>query len=260
MQDQQVIDWVPLWAVFVGSVVIVLLSIRGGYQLARASRKRAAEDDAPVGSVISASLGLLAFMLAFTFSVAVARRDTRRELVLDDANAIGTTYLRADLIPEPHRSGVRALLTRYVDIRVDVVANPGQLQSAVEESKAIHGRLWAHAAALRDAALPNPDIASLFIESLNEVIDLHTKRMTIIHHRVPEVLWLFLGALTVLSMATVGYQFGRKGGYNWPINLALAMSFSVVILLIADLDRVSGGWLKVSQRPMVELQADLRAP
>lgn len=253
------IDRVPLWVIFLGSVAIVLLSIWGGLVIARRTRRDGqSDDDGPIGSVIGATLGLLAFMLAFTFGIAIARRDVKRDLLLDEVNSIGTTFLRSDLIPEPHRTDVRTLIGRYVDIRVNLGGDLERLKGAIEESKTIQRQLWIHAAALGDEALVNPDIAALFIESLNQMIDLQTKRVTVLNHRIPGVIWIVLGAITVLSMAAVGYQFGQKGRFNWAINLALAMSFSVVILLITDLDRVSSGWLRVSQQPMIELQADLR--
>jgi hypothetical protein len=264
----QLLERVPLWSVYVASVVIVMLSIRAGLLIAAVSRKRRPpEEDEPLGSVVGATLGLLAFMLAFTFGFAVARRDAKKELLIEDVTSIRTTYLRSDLIPEPHRSEVRKDLMRYVDLRVEVARDavelrehPEQLRHALDEMKAIHRRLWAHAAALRDAELANPDIAALFIDSLNETIDLQTKRIAVLYYRIPGIIWVVLGALTVLSMAAVGYQFGQKGRYNWAVNLALALSFSVVIMLIADLDSVTSNWLRISNQPMVELQQDMKGP
>lgn len=264
----QLLERVPLWGVYVASVVIVMLSIRAGLFIAEVLRKRRPpEEDEPLGSVVGATLGLLAFMLAFTFGFAVARRDAKKELLIEDVTSIRTTYLRSDLIPEPHRTDVRKDLKRYVDMRVEVARNPDELRrnpdrlrSALDGMKAIHRRLWTHAAALRDAELANPDIAALFIDSLNETIDLQTKRIAVLYYRIPGIIWAVLAALTVLSMAAVGYQFGQKGRYNWVVNLALALSFSVVIMLIADLDSVTSSWLRISNQPMVELQAELDGP
>ena len=259
MPEVLLIDLVPLWVIFLGSVAIVLLSIWGGLVIARLTRRSGQSDDeGPIGSVIGATLGLLAFMLAFTFGIAIARRDVKRDLLLDEVNSIGTTYLRTDLIPEPHRTDVRTLIGRYVDIRVNLAGHPEGLKGAIEESKTIQRQLWSHAAALGDEPLVNPDIVALFIESLNQTIDLQTKRVTVLNYRIPGVIWIVLGVITVLSMAAVGYQFGQKGRFNWAINITLAMSFSGVIVLITDLDRVTSGWLRISNQPIVELRADLR--
>lgn len=258
MYEIRLYEQIPLWLVFLISVGLVLLSIKAGISLARARQKGSPESEGPIGSVVGATLGLLAFMLAFTFGIAAARRDTKKDLLLDEVNAIGTTYLRASLIPEPHRSEVRKLLRRYVDVRVESYGHREKLPQAIEESKRIHDQLWVHAAALADANLKNPDIASLFVDSLNETIDFQTKRVTVGFYHIPGFIWSVLAALTIVSMAVVGYQFGHSARGNWLIATALAVTFSLVIILIADLDRVSSGWLKVSNQPMIALQADLR--
>ncbi len=258
MPEARLLEQIPLWAVFVLSIAIVVASIAGGLALARARRKGGeAVQEGPVGSAVGATLGLLAFMLAFTFSIATGRRDARRELLLDEVNAIGTTYLRASLIPEQYQSEVRQLLKRYVDLRVEAAVDPAKLREAVAESRRIQNRLWEFATAISNSELRNPDIVSLFIDSLNETIDLQTKRVTVAFYRIPGIIWTILGMLTVLSMAVVGYHFGLAGRANWLVIGGLALSFAMVIVLIADLDRAASGWLKVSQEPMIQLQADL---
>ncbi len=266
MTNVQLFDQVPLWAVLGGAVVLVLLSVRLGLYLAHCKRKRQGQEaEGPVGAVVGATLGLLAFMLAFAFGMAASRFDTRRALLLDEVNAIGTTYLRADLIPEPHRTAVRGLLRKYVDVRVDLAQrleslprNPEILDQAIKASEKLQNQLWAHATALTNADLKNAAITALFIDSLNEMIDMQTKRVTVGRYRVPTIVWVVFCILTVLSMTAVGYQFGQSGRGNWLISLGLALSFSIVVLLITDLDRSAEGWLKVSQQPMTELQQQLQ--
>jgi len=115
------LDLLPLPAAFLAIVVLVLLSIEGGFRLGLYRRKRSEkEKDAPVGAMVGSTLGLLAFMLAFTFGMAASRFDARKTLVLDEANAIGTTYLRAAMLPEGGNE-VRDLLRQYVDQRVAAV-------------------------------------------------------------------------------------------------------------------------------------------
>jgi len=202
-------------------------------------------------------LGLLAFMLAFTFGIAAARRDTKRELFLDEVTAISTTYLRTSLIPELHQSEVRNLLKEYVDLRVATYGHPDKLMAAIEKSKDIQNRLWTHVAALAGKNLKNPEIALLFIDSMNEMFDIQTKRVAVGFYHIPGIIWIILAALTVISMAVMGYQFGLSVRGNRLVSMGLALTFSMVILLIADLDRVSSGWLKVSNQSMVELQQEM---
>jgi hypothetical protein len=118
MQYTTVLDALPLWGLFLVIVVLVLFSIEGGHRLGRYRRTRSEQEkDAPVGAMVGSTLGLLAFMLAFTFGMAASRFDTRKSLVLDEANAIGTTYLRAAMLPD-RRGEVRGLLRDYVDARL----------------------------------------------------------------------------------------------------------------------------------------------
>ncbi len=258
MYEIRLAEQIPLWLVYLASVAIVVLSIKGGLVLGRMRRKRVdAVQEGPIGAVVGATLGLLAFMLAFTFGLAAARRDAKRDLLLNEVNAIGTTYLRASLIPEPHQSEVRKLLKRYVDIRCEFKGTPAKLRDAIKESKQVQTQLWTHAAALADANLKNPDIVSLFVDSLNETIDLQTKRVTVALYHIPEAIWIVLIALSIVSMAIVGYHFALSGRASWLVIVGLALSFSMVIVLIADLDRVTSGWLSIDNQPMIELQSDL---
>ena len=117
--------------------------------------------------------------------------------------------------------------------------------------------LLCHAEALGEAELKNADIASLFVDSLNEMIDLHTERVTVALYRIPSAIWIALWGITLLSMLSVGYYFGETGKGNWHLNLLLSLTFSAVILLIADLDRVGSGAIAVSQQPMIDLRDKL---
>jgi hypothetical protein len=255
------IHTIPLWGVFLFTVAMVLVAIACGYRAGTIRRKGSeGAPEGPVGSVVGAVLGLLAFMLAFTFSMSAGRFDTRKQLLLDEVNAIGTAALRTQLLPEPHRTECHGLLKKYVDVRVAAVQDAKKLPESLKESEAIQKQLWTHAMALARADM-NSDIGALFVESLNEVIDLHTSRVTIsLQYRIPSVIWTVLFALTVLSMGGVGFQFGILGRYSVAVNLILAVSFALVVYLIADLDRATSGMLKVSQQPMVELQEKLSAP
>jgi hypothetical protein len=202
-------------------------------------------------------LALLAFILAFTFSMAAGRFDTRKALLLEEVNAIGTAALRADLLPEPYRSQCRELLGQYVDIRVSAARDPQQLPSALAESEKLHGQMWARARDLARADM-NSDIGALFVESLNQVIDLHTSRVTVaLRYRVPTAIWFVLGGLTFLGMAGVGYHFGILGRSSFTIYVILGLSFALVVTLIADLDRVTTSIMQVNQQPMLELQRQL---
>jgi hypothetical protein len=259
------LDQVPLWGVFFLTAAVVLLSIGlGTFMGSRRRRRPEHEAEAPLSTIIGATLGLLAFLLAFTFGIAAELFQTRRQLLLDEVNAISTTYLRAGLLLEPHQSQVRELLRQYVDIRVNLAKEtlppPQQmkkLHEALVRSEVLQNQMWSHADALAKADRSS-EIDALFISSLNETIDLQTSRVTVFRYRIPRVIWYALYFITILSMITVGYHAGLSGKSSLKMGIILALTFSAVIFLISDLDRVTEGYFQLSQRPMFELQKKMQ--
>ena len=254
------LDVLPIWGVFLATVAVILLAVEGGFRLGQYRRRRSEQEDRPpVGEMVAATLALLAFMLAFTFGLAASRFDVRRGLVIDEANAIGTTYLRAGLLPEPHRSDVRSLLREYVDVRLEAV-QPGKLSQSIGRSEELHTRLWAHAVAVGEKN-PSSIVVGLFIASLNEVIDLHAKRLALgVRNRIPETIWAALYFVAIIGTSVMGYHAGLAGSGRSLALLALVLAFSAVVTLIADLDRPQEGLLRVSQQTMIDLQKTLAAP
>ena len=211
MHYAEPLDLLPIWGVFLATVAVVLLAVEGGFRLGQYRRRRSEQEDRPpVGEMVAATLALLAFMLAFTFGLAASRFDVRRGLVIDEANAIGTTYLRAGLLPEPHRSDVRSLLREYVDVRLEAV-QPGKLSRSIGRSEELHARLWAHAVAVGEKN-PGSIVVGLFIASLNEVIDLHAKRLALgVRNRIPGTIWAALSFVAIIGTSVMGYHAGLAG-------------------------------------------------
>ena len=256
------IDQIPLWGIFGLSVAMVLLSIWiGAFMGKRRTRYPDHESESSLSTIIGASLGLLAFMLAFTFGFASERFQSRKQLLLDEVNTIGKTYLRASLLLEPHRSEVQNLLREYVNIRVELVRLPPhqqlkKLPEVVSSSEVLYDQLWSQAAALA-AADRSSEIDALFISSLNEMIDLHNSRLTVFQYRIPMPIWYVLSFITIISTMTVGYQAGLSGKNSAKIGIVLALTFSAVVFLIADLDRATGT-VRVNQKPLFELQKKIQ--
>jgi hypothetical protein len=211
-----------------------------------------------VGAIVGAILGLLAFLLAFTFGMAASRFERRRDLVLDEANAIGTTYLRAALVPEPQRTEIRTLLRDYVDVRLEGVES-GNPVSVLARSEELQGQLWARAVIVAEKN-PSP-ISGLFLQSLNEVIDLHAKRVTLgLRNRIPVPIWWALYFTAILAMVVVGYYEGLTSATRTLATLVLVATFSGVLGLLADLDRPQEGLIKVSQQALVDLRKSMTPP
>ena len=144
MENNALIDALPLWGLFIAILGVVLLSVECGYRLGkfRLSR-REQEKEAPVGTMVGATLGLLAFILAFTFGLASSRFENRRQLLLDEANALGTTYLRAGMLPEWGEE-VRRLLRDYIGHRLDAVRS-GDVTEGIRRSENIQQQVWTEA-------------------------------------------------------------------------------------------------------------------
>jgi len=253
------LDALPIWGLFMAILVLVLLSVEGGYRLGRYRRSRTEQEkEAPVGAMVGATLGLLAFILAFTFGLAAGRYDTRRQTVLDEANAIGTTYLRAGMLPD-RRAEVRALLRDYVEVRLQAVES-GDVMEGIRRSEQLQDQLWAQAVVLGENN-PTSIVVGLFVQSLNEVIDLHAKRLGAgLRSRIPDAIWVALFSIAVLSLGAMGYQAGLSQTSRSLAELAVALTFSVVIALIADLDRPREGTLKVSQQALIDVRESMRVP
>jgi hypothetical protein len=256
----QTLDILPLWAVFAATTALVLCFVESGFRLGMAKRRRAADvKEAAVGSMVGATLGLLAFMLAFTFGLAAARYDIRRNLVLDEANAVQTAYLRTAFLAPPQQAAIRSLLREYVEVRLDW-AGQQDLQKVLTRSEAIQGQLWSQAVAVGEES-PGSIVVGLFIHTVNEVIDLHAKRVQAGQRsRIPTVILYVLFFLTALAMTSMGYLAGIAGKRTNLVTLTLVLAFSSVMFLIVDLDRPQEGLLKVTQQPLIDLRETMVPP
>jgi len=202
-------------------------------------------------------------MLAFSFGIVSNRYDAKKELVRADANAIRTVWRRAEFLPEPDRTESIGLLRGYVDKRLAFSerpdTDPRAVGAALAGARHVHDRLWAIAVANARKDM-NSDVAALYIESLNEMANIHALRVAVgMQARVPLEIWLSLLFLTGLGMLVVGYQTAIAESKRSVIQPILAVCFALVIALIATLDRPGSGVLKVTQQPMAELRDAMAA-
>lgn len=252
------LDFIPIWGFFFGTMGLILLSVEAGFALGRQTARRSPDEkESPAATMGGAVLGLVAFMLAFTFSIAAGRFDTRKELVRDEANAIRTAYMRAEFLPEAEREEVRRLLREYVDVRVALVQSQDltPLPAMLATTQQLQHRLWDLVVANGRRDL-NSDIGALLIESVNEILDLHALRVAVgIETRIPLGIWFVLCALSMLGMMAMGYQTGIAHSRRPRITLVLAAAFALVITLISGLDRPDAPFVRVPHQPLIALQA-----
>ncbi len=255
----ELLDVFPLWALFLLAAALLWLAMEGGYRAGKWRHVRYPDErEQPVGAMVASILGLLALVLAFTFNLAASRYEARRQTILEEANAIGTTYLRTRMLPNPEGEEAARLLREYVDVRVQGVQE-GRIEEVLTRSEALHEQLWAQAvsAAAKDA---DSIITGLFVQSLNDVIDLHAQRILVgLRNRIPTVIWIVLFGLAVLGIAAVGYQAAISATRRSPAMLALIVAFSGMLLLIADLDRVQEGLIRISQQSLIDVQKTMRS-
>jgi hypothetical protein len=248
---------IPLWALSLAIVFLVLVSIEAGYRLGILIHRRLKlEKESPVSVISSSILGLLSFLLAFTFGIVYERFEVRKELVRDEANMITKAWLRSDFMSEPDNSRTISLLKNYVDLLLVAARskNVDQVMQINADARNVQLQLW-NLAVVNARKDMNSDVAALYVESLNELIDLHSKRLSRgIEDRIPVLIWLGLYALLMLSMASIGYLTIITNSNRSASSIILALSFSIVFVLITALDRPLTGLFKVSQQPLINLK------
>ena len=251
-------DQIPIWLVYLVTVVFSLLAAQLGFLLGLWIHRRMPEGkkDVVTGSLVGGLLGLLAFLLAFSTSYALTQFDKRRKLVVTDANAIGTAYLRSGYLDEPDQSEARDLLREYTDVRLSSV-DPENLESAIERSETIQDRLWA-IAVQNGREHPESVIIGLFGESINDVIDVHASRLAVaVGSRIPPVMWSMLYGVVFIAFLLLGVASSADGKRNYFTLILFALGFAVVLAMIIDLDRPQQGLLRIGQRAMLDLQRQI---
>jgi hypothetical protein len=255
------IEWlyrIPSWVIYSIATLLIFSAAEFGCWLARRSADRGNEDiRGHITTIQTALLGLLALLIGFTFSIALARYDVRRTLLLDEANAIGTTALRAQFLPDGHSGKAIELLRQYTDTRFFYIPteNGGDASEAVQsaETQELQKALWAEAvfAASQD---PRSVSAGLFTQSLNEVIDLDEKRRIENRNRVPQVAFMLLFAIAGVALGFTGYAAGLAGTRQMPANAIMAISIGAVMLMISDMDRPKRGLILVDEQALIDVK------
>jgi hypothetical protein len=260
MMNQQLLDQVPLWAILATLVVLMLLAYELGFRLGVWWQERTpGEQEGPTGLLVGSLLALLAFMLAITMGMAADRFDRRRALVLDEATAIRSAYLMAGYFPEALGDRTRVLFEEYTPLRI-ATSDLDTLAANFQRSEEIHLELWSIVEELV-LTTQNTDITALFVEAVDEIIEVHEARAIAgLHSRVPEtVVFLLLGGST-LTLLLVGYSAGITERRSLISAVALVVALSVVTVLVLDIDRPRDGIVQVSQQPLIDLERRLFQP
>jgi hypothetical protein len=226
-----------------------------GRYLRRAHMRRFGDDGEARGQeeiILSAVLGLLALLLGFTFSLAVDRFEMRRALVVEEANAIGTAYLRAQLLEQPHRGRMSGLLLRYTDNRLALAkAGPERAPPLLQTNNALIHDIWS-AAKASFPSIKDYDFSSAYIDSVNALIEIGSSRKQARLVRVPPEVFLVLLVYMVTTAAVLGYVL--KGPRSHLVAVFLLVLLTLSLMLIVDVDRPASGGVREGQGAMEDLR------
>jgi hypothetical protein len=227
-----------------------------GIYWGRQVRSRLAESDRTgIQNVQVSILGLVGLMLAFSFSMASTRYEQRRSLVIEQANAIGTTALRTSFVPAPESARIRSLLQDYVHGTLafsDARNNQAMFETANQRMDDLEAKIWSEAVSA-SRRMPNPAHTTLFFTALNEVIDLHAARKAAQQNRVPGGILVALSVMCLMAMFTVGFGWGIGQFQHITLRFILGVILVLTLTLIVDMDRPLRGLIQISHQSLSDL-------
>lgn len=246
--------------------VILALSLFLGmllfFELGRfiGKRKRAKNteaEEAGIGSAEAAVFGLLGLLLAFTFSGAAERFEERRHLVTEEANIIGTAFLRVDLLPSSEQPAMRELFRQYLQVRIDTYHHANSEESIaqkLQEGSVLQDQIWT----LAIATLPQDkdgNVSKILLPALNEMFDIVTTRIGATNNHPPKIIFVLLVGLSWISALLVGYVMSSAKHRNWIPVWVLAFTLSLTFYVILDLEYPRQGLIRVdaSDHLLIEL-------
>lgn len=242
--------------VFVLSLAVLWLAAQMGAWLAKELRPLQEEEREDFGVVQASILTLLGLLIGFSFSMAISRYDQRKNYEEAEANAIGTEYVRADLLPAADAATVRDLLRKYLDQRILFyeIRDESQLQQVKAAADQLQTELWS-AVEIRVTATPTPVVA-LAVSGMNDVLNSQGYTQAAWWNRIPIAAWCLMAAIAILCNLLIGYGSRRMSQVFF---LILPVAASLSFFLIADIDSPRHGLIRVQPQNLVSLSQSLRA-
>jgi hypothetical protein len=243
---------------FVGMLVLLEVGRRAGV------RRQLRDPSGPgAGALEAAVFGLLALLIAFIFSGAASRFDARRHLVVEEANAIGTAYLRVDLVPPAVQPALRDSFRRYLDSRLDVyrkIPDFAAARAELEKSVALQAEIWTQAVAACPKAEGAPAPCMLLLPALNQMIDITTTRTAAAQIHPPASIFVMLIAIAFVTALLAGYNLTGEGKQSWLPMLGFAVTVAVTVYVIIDIEYPRLGLIRVDaiDRVLMELRATMK--
>src|SRR5215469_14430203 len=238
---------------------ILTAASEAGFRVGCKAEPGTADRTRPQLAVVEGGIaGVLALLLGFTVSMAVNRFEVRKQLVLQEANAIGTSYLRTQLLPAPEGTEIANLLRQYVTVRLqdaDARDDRDRFRATREQAAHLQNEIWNRAVA---HAQKDPTIKTgLLLQSLNQVIDVEAARWMAFQDHVPRAVIYVNFIVAFFATILVGYAFGLAGQRQIFSTSVWVLAITVVLEAILDLNRPGEGFIKESQQPLIDLQHQL---
>ena len=261
MLTETILDQIPVWLLYGVTVVLLFGGSEFGFRLGKWLRSGKSDSEkASANAIMGSTLGLLAFMLAFTFGMSSTRFEARKQLVLEEASAALVSYQRAQLLPEPEKQECSRLLRDYVGVRIHIAGlkNMEELQEALTRSEHIQDALWAQAENLSDR--PSAILGG-FMQSLSALTDLQMKRVrAAVWNRIPTLIVITLFSIAFLALTAMGYSAALAESRATIPAVLLILAFSAIIVLIVDLERPRQQLFHISQEPMIDVSRRIQSP
>ncbi|HEX6898582.1 MAG TPA: DUF4239 domain-containing protein [Thermoanaerobaculia bacterium] len=246
----------PLFAggLFLGMLVCLEIGRRIGLWRMQHVPKGAEASQAGLGVVEGAFFGLFSLLVAFSFSGAAGRFDERRALVVEEANHIGTAYLRLDVLAPEAQPALRDLFRRYTESRLETYRKLPDLDAALKElarSVALQNRIWSQAVAASRAEGSHPSSAMLVLPALNQMIDITTTRTMAARTHPPKIIYRLLFGMGLLCAAIAGHGMAAASSRAWAHIVGFALIMSISIFVILDIEYPRLGFIRVDAHDQV---------
>jgi hypothetical protein len=256
---------IPLWSLAILFAVLLLFPLELGLRLGTRARSAHPDPEALARSDITlpAMLTLLALMLAFTYSFSMSRADLRKKELVSEVNSISTAFLRSDLLPEPERSKLRAILydyTRSRYVKPGTITTLEGVEQVVSRSAEIQSRIWpAVKEAIRQPGEMTDPEKALLVSAINDVLDAHTRRMAVFFDRLPTAILGLLLLIAGTSLGLAAYNASMGGlQIRWRLT-AFALILVCLIYIILDFDMMQRGLIQIDNGSLVQLIEEMEA-
>lgn len=243
--------------VAVGLIVGVIGAHEIGFWLGSFTHSTDEPFDRQIALVRTSTAALVAFLVGFAFSGAASRFTNRQDLIVKEANALGTAYLRADAIAEPQRGELKAALKQYSADRVTLLSREGrgQIEPLLAKVSGLHERMWRSAIT---ATQDNAPLMAVVLPSINEVIDLHSMHLAMARRHLPTPIMAVLLGTAAISLGIIGFGNGRTGRRFSLLDAVYGVVLAAALWMTIDMDYPGGGIITVSNLPVVEALAAMK--